>query len=80
LQIDYWNASDAAPQNREEKRNYLNPYALYKYSIRSELTRKYYDRRLRKFFDFIQFDTEIEEIENSCNGFAEKEKVIMDGH
>jgi len=28
---------------------------MIKYSIRSELTRKYYERRLRKFFDFIQF-------------------------
>jgi len=25
---------------------------MFKYSIRSELTRKYYERRIRIFFDF----------------------------
>lgn len=45
-----------------------------KYSIRSELTRKYYERRLRKFIDFIQFEIGIKEIEQRCNDFAEKGK------
>lgn len=28
---------------------------MFKYSIRTELTRKYYERRIRTFFDFIEF-------------------------
>jgi hypothetical protein len=31
--------------------NHLTPYMMFKYSIRSELTRKYYERRLRRFLD-----------------------------
>ena len=47
---------------------------MFKYSIKSELTRKYYERRLRKFLDFIQFEIGIKEIEKRCNNFAEKGK------
>jgi hypothetical protein len=32
----------------------LTPYIMFKFSMRSELTQKYYERRLRRFFDFIQ--------------------------
>ena len=47
---------------------------MFKYSVRSELTRKYYERGLRKFFDFIQFELELKETEKRCNYFAEKGK------
>jgi hypothetical protein len=73
LQISYSSASDAVAQNQGEECNYLNPYALHKYSIRSELT-QFYDGRLRKFLDFIQFETEIVKIEKRRNDFAEKGK------
>ena len=43
---------------------------MFKYSIRSDVTRKYYERRLRKFLDFIQFEPETSEIEKRCNNFA----------
>ena len=32
------------------------PYQLFAYSIRNGTTRKYYERRLKKFFDFINLD------------------------
>lgn len=41
---------------KQEQQNQLTPYMMFKYSIRSELTPKYYERRLGRFFDFIQFD------------------------
>jgi integrase len=46
-----------------------------KLSIRSEVTRKYYERRLRRFFDFIDFspDKGIEERLNMFAGFAHKD-------
>ncbi len=55
----------------KNKLNLSNPYHMFKFSVRSELTRKYYERRIRKFFDFIEFcpDTDIEQ---RCNSFAEK--------
>jgi integrase len=59
----------------EEEQSQLSPYTMFKYSIRSELTRKYYERRLRTFFDFIQFEIEIKEIEIRCNHFAERAKI-----
>ena len=42
-------------EESEEQRS----YTIFKYSIRSELTQKYYERRLRKFFDVIQFEVEV---------------------
>ena len=75
MQVSYNNTADAvALKEGEEQNQYLSPYAMFKYSIRSELTRKYYERRLRKFLDFIQFGIEIKEIEKRCNNFAEKGK------
>jgi hypothetical protein len=44
---------------------------MFKYSIRSEITRKYYERRLKRFLDFIQFEYEEADIERRCNAFAE---------
>jgi integrase len=55
-----------------EEQNQLNPYTMFKYSIRSELTRKYYERRLKRFFDFIQFEIEVTDIEKRCNDFPQR--------
>ena len=54
----------------EEDSQALSPYSMFKYSIRSDVTRKYYERRLRKFLDFIQFEPETSKIEKRCNNFA----------
>jgi len=50
-----------------------SPYSMFKYSIRTELTRKYYERRRRTFFDFIEFMVG-SPIEVRFNLFAEKAK------
>ena len=47
-----------------------NPYYMFKFSIRSEVTRKYYERRIRRFFDFIEFSPN-KGIEEQFNLFAE---------
>jgi len=52
----------------------LTPYLMFKYAIKTELTRKYYERRLKKFFDFIEFATIERGIEIRCNMFIEKAK------
>ena len=59
----------------EEDSPALSPYSMFKFSIRSEVTRKYYERRLRKFLDFIQFKPETSDIEKRCNDFAEHSKL-----
>jgi hypothetical protein len=41
--------------------------------MRSELTRKYYERRLHRFFDFIEFESN-NGLEQRCNDFAVKGK------
>jgi hypothetical protein len=75
LRINYNSATDAIGlKEREEQNQSLSPYDMFKYYIRSELTRKYYERRLRKFLDFIQFEIEIKEMEKRCNNFAKKGK------
>jgi len=58
---------------RENVQDVTSPYYMFKYSIRSELTRKYYERRIRTFFDFIEFLTG-SQIEERCNLFAQKAK------
>ena len=40
-----------------------------RYSIRNELTRKYYERRLKTFFDYICFEPH-SDLETRCNLFA----------
>ncbi|MGA9840916.1 MAG: hypothetical protein WBP64_04680 [Nitrososphaeraceae archaeon] len=49
-----------------------NHYAVFKFSIRSEVTRKYYERRIRVFLDFIKFNFEDNNIDKRCNAFALK--------
>jgi hypothetical protein len=53
----------------ENKFNLSNPYHMFKFSIKSELTRKYYERRIRNFFDFIEFCPD-KNMEERCNSFA----------
>ena len=44
---------------------------MFKYTIKTEITRKYYERRLKKFFDFIEFEIVADkDIEYRCNKFA----------
>jgi hypothetical protein len=50
----------------------LTPYLMFKYAIKTEINRKYYERRLKKFFDFIEFETIGKDIEYRCNEFVEK--------
>jgi hypothetical protein len=52
----------------------LTPYLMFKYAIKTEITRQYYERRLKKFFDFIEFETTAFSIEFRCNKFVEKAK------
>jgi hypothetical protein len=59
--------------NQEHNKKFL-PYLKFNYAIKTELTRRYYERRLKKFFDFIEFETIEKDIEYRCNKFTEKSK------
>jgi len=54
-------------QNQEA--SLTDAYSLFVYAIRTKITRDYYLRRLRSFFDFIQLHPD-EKIELRCNEFA----------
>ena len=56
----------------KDENQVLTPYIMFKYSMRSELTQKYYERRLKRFFDFIPFELDSADIVKRCNDFAEK--------
>ncbi|MGC2426347.1 MAG: hypothetical protein WA421_04880 [Nitrososphaeraceae archaeon] len=58
----------------EEKQVTSSAYGMFNYSIRNELTRKYYERRLKKFFDYIGFDVQ-SDLETRCNLFAKRGAV-----
>ena len=61
--------------SKEGHNKELTPYRMFKYAIKTEITRKYYERRLKKFFDFIEFEIVVDkDIEFRCNKFAEKSK------
>jgi hypothetical protein len=54
---------------QDQQADFLDSYQMFRFSIRSELTRKYYERRLRKFLDHIQFNSS-QSLEERCNAFA----------
>ena len=35
---------------------YVLTEIMFKYAIKTEITRRYHERRLKKFFDFIEFE------------------------
>jgi len=46
LQINYNNAPDRLQLKEKEVQNqFRNPYTMFSYSVRSEVTRKYYERK-----------------------------------
>lgn len=55
-----------------------SPYYMFKLSVRSETTRKYYERTIIRFFDFIEFDS-VSDAEERCNQFAEKSRNMWTG-
>jgi hypothetical protein len=59
--------------NQGHNKGELTPYIMFKHAIKTEITRKYYERRLKKFFDFIEFEIVADkDIEYRCNKFAEQ--------
>ena len=59
--------------NQGHNKGELTPYLMFKYTIKTEITRKYDERRLKKFFDFIEFEIVADkDIEYRCNKFAEQ--------
>ena len=48
-----------------------NAYSLFVYAVRSQVTRDYYLRRLRIFFNYIDLQTDLT-MEERCNYFANK--------
>ena len=60
--------------NQGHNKGELTPYLMCKYAIKTEISRKYYERRLKKFFDFIEFEITDQDIEYRCNKFVDKAK------
>ncbi len=66
------------PLTESNSYNYYlsNAYKMFVFSIRSEVTRKYYERRLRHFFNHIHFEVEnLKNMEVRCNNFSVKGKI-----
>ena len=57
----------------------MDAYSIFVYGIRSPLTRDYYLRRLKIFFNYIELLPE-KNIDERCNYFAEKGKENPHGH
>lgn len=60
----------------DDKQVISSSYDMFMYSIANELTRKYYERRLKKFFDYVGFDLQ-SDLGQRCNSFAGR--GIIDG-
>jgi hypothetical protein len=58
---------DYQVQNEE----FIDPYSMFVYAIRSPYTKESYFRRLRRFFDAINF-CKGESMDKRCNGFAHR--------
>jgi hypothetical protein len=46
LLINYNTPDTLQLKEKEVQNQFLNPYTMFRYSIRSKVTRKYYERRL----------------------------------
>ena len=60
--------------SKEGHNKELTPSLMFKYALKKDITRNYYERRLKKFLDFIGFEMEDKDIEYRYNKFAEKAK------
>ena len=58
-------------ENQEERDEESDPYSLFLYAIRSEITRDYYLRRLRIFFNHLNLLPD-RPMKERCNEFASK--------
>ena len=56
-------------ETENESNDYCNAYSLFLYGVRSPVTRDYYLRRLRIFFNYIKILSD-ETMEKRCNFFA----------
>ena len=56
-------------QEQNQEASLTDAYSLFVYAIRTQITRDYYLRRLRSFFDFIALLPDAK-IELRCNQFA----------
>ena len=56
-------------KHRNQKGSLTDAYSLFVYAIRTQITRDYYLRRLRTFFDYIELLPNAN-IEQRCNHFA----------
>ena len=50
----------------------LTPYLMFKYAIKIKITRKYFEKILKKFFDFIEYEIRDKDIKYSLNKFGQK--------
>ncbi len=55
------------------KEEEMDAYSIFTYGIRSPLTRDYYLRRLKSFFNYIELLSD-RNIDERCNYFAENGK------
>jgi hypothetical protein len=65
-------------ENNEQSLEESNAYSLFVYAVRSRVTRDWYLRRLRIFFNHLDLKSD-DTIEERCNYFANKERIILVG-
>jgi hypothetical protein len=56
--------------SKEGHNKEFTSYLMFKYAIKTDITRRYYERRLKKFFDFIEYEITDKNIEYRCNKFG----------
>ena len=60
-----------------QNKSMSDPYSLFCYFIRHDLTRKYYERKLKKFFDYIKLGIN-DEMDRRFKTFAENSSSNRD--
>jgi len=62
----------------DEKKVVSSSYEMFTYSISNELTRKYYERRLKTFFDYTGFEVH-SDLENGVIFLLRGEQTTENG-
>jgi hypothetical protein len=66
-------------EQREYHKEDMDAYSIFVYVIRSPLTRDYYLRRLRIFFNYIEILPN-KNIDERCNILQKREKRFLNWH
>ena len=70
----------ATKEENKPKSELTNPYYMFKFSIRSEVTRKYYERRIKRFFWLYRIEYSLDKEQISYDDLLDALRPSLKGY